>query len=143
MSPVAKVTSLLAAALFCLACDSQPAAPAASYTVRGKVNKLMDQGTNRPLAMIHHEAIDSFKDRQGKQVGMVPMEMSFTYDEAKLADVLQAGKAVEFTFEVRWSDSPPLRITSAKALPDGTALQFGDSKHGNDSADDAHQHHGH
>ena len=114
----------LSAALLCGACSSSDPGPAESYTVRGKVEKTLGAGTDRPMVSIHHEAIPRFKNREGRTVGMESMAMSFSFDEAKLGKVLADGAPVEITFEVHWEQSPPLVLKDAKALPTATKLEL-------------------
>lgn len=96
---------------------------AATYTVRGEVRSLPEEG-KPPALLVHHEAIPEFKGRDGTQMGMKAMTMSFELAPAVETKDLAVDDKVEITFEVRWQNGPPLRITSITKLPKETKLQF-------------------
>lgn len=98
--------------LFAACSSSQPAA----YTVRARVDQV--QGA---LWKLQHEAIPTFRDKDGKTVGMAAMTMGFA---APAEGTAKVGDLVEVTFEVRWGDKPPMRVTAVKTLPAGTKLQL-------------------
>jgi hypothetical protein len=102
-----------------------PALPPAdaTYTVRGKIQELPAGGGHGDL-LIHHEAIDTFRDREGKEVGMKTMVMPFTPAADLEAEGLAPGDRVRFTFEVRWSADPMMRVTHLEKLPPNDRLDF-------------------
>ncbi len=108
-----RVLALSIPLLFCFACSSSPTE---SYTVRAKVEQV--QGS---LWKLHHEAMPTFRDKDGKTVGMHAMTMGFA---APAKGAAKAGDLVEITFEVRWGQKPPMRITGLKKLPAGTKLNL-------------------
>ena len=92
------------------------------YTTRGIVRQVtVDERTQE--AFIHHEAIPDFENDRGEVEGMASMAMPFPA-EPEVLEGLEAGDRVRFTFEVRWNDGPPLRLTEIEPLPEGTRLDF-------------------
>ena len=117
------VPCLLAATL--VGCGGEPAAPPETYTTRGIVRQVgMGTPGGEGEVLIHHEAIASFRDDRGEVVGMESMAMPFTVAEPSLAEGLEAGDRIGFTFEVRWEGGPPLQLTTLEALDDGVRLDF-------------------
>lgn len=114
-----------------IACDRNPAAPAAStasaasrhYTVRGKVIAVSPAGA----VSIHHERIDDFIDSKGRTVGMGEMTMAFIPDPGVSASGIAAGEIVSAEFWVNWTNEPGQRIRLAKIekLPADTAIRLG------------------
>lgn len=93
-----------------------------TYTIRGRVERLPSGAV--PI-QIHHEAVPTLVDRQGKVVGMREMTMEFP-DVAPGVnfDGLAQGDIVEFVMEVRWDHLPVYRIAGIRELPADTALDF-------------------
>jgi hypothetical protein len=98
------------------------------YKVRGHVESVSGEGEDA-RAVIHHERIADFKDRDGKPSPMDSMAMSFSIGPGVDASALRAGANVSIEFDVRWSRGDPLLITKATPLPDGTALDLPAEKH--------------
>jgi Cu/Ag efflux protein CusF len=127
-APTPVLVLLLLGALASLACEEnkndEPLPPAdATYTVRGMIRELPPQGT-RDDVLIHHEAMEDFKDRDGDNVGMKAMVMPFTPARGLPLEELSKGDRVQFTFEVRWGGDPMMRLTHVEKLPEGTQLAF-------------------
>ncbi len=99
--------------VLCGACSSKPSE---TYTVRAKVEQV--QGS---LWKLHHEAIPTFRNQDGKAVGMEAMTMNFA---APPEGEAKAGDLVEVSFEVRWGEKPPLRIRTVKTLPTTATLKL-------------------
>lgn len=110
----------LALALTALSCKGT-ADVDAHYTVRGQV-KSFEAGH----ALIHHERIAEFKDRDGKPSAMDSMAMNFSLAPGVPQDAFKPGARLSIEFDVRWSSGDPLVITKVTPLPDDTALVLTD-----------------
>jgi len=99
-------------------------APSAVYTVRGEVTALPEKGKPQTELMIKHEAIDDFKNKDGKVVGMNSMIMDFPPEKGLDVTVLKVGDKVEVEFAVWWSQSPPWLATKITKLPADTKLEY-------------------
>jgi hypothetical protein len=108
------------------ACDR--AEPIATYRTRGQVTAKSGQGDDARVNILH-EAIPTFKDRDGKVVGMESMEMIFGYAPAVSAGSLAPGDKLAFDFEVRWSGTPPIVLTRVEKLPSDTTLTLTTTHH--------------
>jgi hypothetical protein len=86
-----------------------------TYIVRGVITSLPTPQKPASELMIRHEAIPQFVGREGKVIGMEPMEMPFTPRPGVSLDGLNVGRPVEFTLEVRWS--PPARMNLSRIVP--------------------------
>ncbi len=93
----------------------------AHYTVRGEVKKF-----EADHALIHHERIAEFKDRDGKPSAMDSMAMNFSLAPGVPEDAFKPGAKLSVEFDVRWSSGDPLVITKVTPLPDDTALVLTD-----------------
>ncbi len=113
--------ALIVTALGVVGCKDK--GPAASYSVRGQIETL-NAIDGAQQAFIHHEAIPTFVNREGKQTGMMSMAMPFAVAEGVSMIDMTPGDKVEFTFEVHWDQNPPVRITSIRALPADTELEL-------------------
>lgn len=101
----------------------EPAATPDRYEVRGVVKEVGGEGADA-RATIQHEAIPTFKDREGNATGMKAMTMAFGVDDAVDRSVLSQGAKVEFVIEVDWEKRPALMIKQARPLPPETELQL-------------------
>ncbi|MFO0834793.1 MAG: copper-binding protein [Phycisphaerales bacterium] len=125
-STIAAALMLAAAAI--PACSKSEPAPAATnvpvetYSSRGKIVALPDP--KGALLQIHHEEIPTFKAKDGRVIGMKQMIMPFPLASATALGDLKTGDAVEFTFTVDWSRTPPQEITIIKPLADASTLQI-------------------
>lgn len=98
--------------------------PDQTYTVRGEVAGLPQEGEATRQLRVHHESVPGFVGFEGEVVGMASMTMPFPLaDSVDLAGV-EVGDKVEMTFEVRWEGSPPLTVVALRELPAGTVLDF-------------------
>jgi Cu/Ag efflux protein CusF len=113
------LASACVASLISVACSQREAVE--TYRTRGQVSAHNGTGSEARVSIVH-EQIPTFKDRDGKVVGMESMEMIFGYAPAVANVSLQPGDKVAFTFDVRWSDTPPLLVTRIEKLPSDTAL---------------------
>lgn len=103
----------------------RPAAtPAASYTTRGEVVALPEKGKPSTELMVKHQAIDDFKNKDGKVVGMSAMTMEFPPEQGVDVTMLAIGDKVELEFAVWWAQSPPWLATKLTKLPADTKLEF-------------------
>ncbi|MBY0308508.1 MAG: copper-binding protein [Phycisphaerales bacterium] len=100
-------------------------APDATYTVRGEVASLPIAGDKRTDFRVHHEAIPSFKDKDGKVVGMASMTMEFPPAKGVDLSKLKIGDEVVVTFSVWWGTTPPWLALKVEKLPDDTTLDLG------------------
>ena len=103
---------LALALLLVFACSKSE--PPAEYTVRGKVVGV------GPKLDIHHEAIPTYKHRDGKVRGMASMVMSFAPNEK--TPPVAVGDLVTLTFTVHFDADPGTRIVTLEKLPAGTPL---------------------
>ena len=103
---------LALALLLVFACSKSE--PPAQYTVRGKVVGV------GPKLDIHHEAIPTYKHRDGKVKGMASMVMSFTPNDK--TPPVAVGDLVTMTFTVHFDSDPGTRIVTLEKLPPGTPL---------------------
>jgi hypothetical protein len=124
MLKLAAAAIALALALF--ACESRekpPATPAdQTYTLRAQVTGLP---TPKQALRLHHEAIPTFVDQDGKTIGMEEMEMEFPFlaPAAKL-DAIALNDKVEATMEIRWKSKPRYQLTTIRKLPQDTQLNI-------------------
>ncbi|MFT3686495.1 MAG: copper-binding protein [Phycisphaerales bacterium] len=85
-------------------------------------------GDKRTEFRVHHEAIPTFKDKDGKIVGMHSMTMEFPPAKGVDLSKLKKGDKVSVTFSVWWGTTPPWLAVKVEKLPDDTKLDFGASK---------------
>jgi len=104
-----------------------PAAPAETYRVRAQVVSFEGTGDDM-LVVLEHEAIDGFKNREGKPDRMPAMKMAFGIAPAVDRSALTAGSKQEVVFDAVWGREPMIRVTEAKRLPDETPLELGEHK---------------
>lgn len=109
---------------FAFACQSADA-PAETYQVRAQVVALEGTGEAQRV-ILQHEAIDGFKDREGKADRMPAMKMAFGVGPSVDAAALTPGSKHDITFDAVWGREPMIRVTSTKRLPDDTALTLGE-----------------
>jgi hypothetical protein len=102
--------------------SSTKGTPAATYTARGKIASLPTASSDMYL---QHEAIPTFKDKDGKVVGMGTMTMPFPLAKGVTTDGLAVGDGVEFEFSVWWQPRVSYEVTRITKLPPGTTLDFG------------------
>ena len=107
---------------FAFACQgSAPAAPAETYQVRAQVVALEGTGEAQRV-VLEHEAIDAFKNREGKAERMPAMKMAFGVGPGVDAAAFTPGSKHDITFDAVWGREPMIRVTTAKRLPDDTVL---------------------
>lgn len=97
------------------------APPDQTYVVRGIVKRV---DRSRQEIVIQHEAIPTFVNASGKQVGMAAMAMPFALGPNAAAATIAEGDEVEFTFEVRWQSEPMSLVTQLTKLPPDTQLDL-------------------
>jgi hypothetical protein len=95
-----------------------------TYTVRGQVTQLPDPAHPGSGLYLSHEAVDSFVDRDGKNVGMDPMNMPFPVAKGVSLAGIVPSDVVEFDLHVDWQAETPVEITRIRKLPPGTQLNF-------------------
>jgi len=100
----------------------------ATYTVKGEITMLPVDGDKRTELKVHHEAIPTFKDKEGKVVGMSAMTMSFPPAKGVDLSKLKKGDKVSLTFSVWWGNTPGYLTTKVEKLSDDTKLDFGATK---------------
>jgi Cu/Ag efflux protein CusF len=114
------LAALLVAGAGCLGTQSR----LATYQVRGRVQRLPDPKAAARDLWLAHEAIDTWRNREGKVVGMDPMTMPFTVEDAVSLDGIAVGDVVEFHLSVDWDAPEPVLITHVEKLPPDTELVF-------------------
>ncbi len=102
--------------------------PDQTYTVRGEVTMLPVEGDKRTELKVHHEAIPTFKNKDGKVVGMSAMTMEFPPAKGVDLSKLKKGDKVSMTFSVWWGNSPAWLAVKVEKLPEDTKLDFGAPK---------------
>ena len=112
--------ALACGALLALGCGASEEATT-SYHTRGLIQDISGSGPDLRVT-IHHEAVPSFKDRDGKASPMSSMSMIFGLADAIQPSALSVGQKLELDFDVRFSKTPPLLISRLKQLPADTAL---------------------
>ena len=112
---------VLATLLFGSSCESKASGPVERYLARGQITG-MPAGTASKEIEIHHEAIPTFRNQQGKVTGMHSMPMPFEVTTATPLTGFAVGDKVSVSFEVRWDARSPLRVTALEKLPADTAL---------------------
>jgi Cu/Ag efflux protein CusF len=102
---------LVFAAAILAACSSspEPGGPVQSYDVHGVVAQL-PAGPGKEF-MIQHDPIPDFVNAEGDTVGMNAMTMGFPPAEDLDLSGFTVGDSIRFTFEVRWGQPGPLRLT--------------------------------
>jgi hypothetical protein len=95
-----------------------------TYTTRGQVTQLPDPANPGSGLYLSHEAIDNFVDRDGKTVGMDPMNMPFPVAEGVSLAGIAPADLVEFDLYVDWQADTPVAITRIRKLPPDTKLVF-------------------
>jgi hypothetical protein len=98
-----------------------PDEPADSYSVRVEVIEIAGSGDSK-RAILSHEAIEAFKNREGAPERMPPMKMAFGLAPGVDEDALTPGSKHAIEFDVVWGREPTIRVTAAKPLPADTAL---------------------
>ena len=88
--------------------DSYP-----SYDVRGVVVKVLP---SQNALMLLHEAMEDFKDQNGRVVGMMSMAMTFQVRSDVNVETLKVADKVRAHFVVRWNKNPRLVITKLEKL---------------------------
>lgn len=142
---VAKPTlmvGLLSLTALLLACDRGPSTPTTPsnqsprqtpaenaqtpdvYVVRGVVKKLPAADDPRSAFAVHHEAIPTFKGKDGSVVGMHEMTMEFPLGPGVTTDGLAIGQSISLTFEVLTGPSMKYYVTKIEPLPEGTKLEL-------------------
>ena len=118
---------MIAMVVFVASCSREPSLPPPDqvYTVRGMIAGLPSPDRPASELTIRHEPIPNFVNREGKIVGMDSMEMPFTPARGVFLKGLAVGDPVEFTFEVRWKQSPFSQLTRISKLPVGTTIELG------------------
>ena len=104
---------LFLGAVVLAACTSKSAP---SYTVRAKVEKLEHVETPTGLLHLNHEPLPTFRDREGKVVGMGQMTMPFGYAPGVAVGDLVVGDLVEITFDVNWGRQPTMRVNKLRKV---------------------------
>jgi Cu/Ag efflux protein CusF len=98
--------------------------PDAVYVVRGEVVELPDPKDPSREFRVKHEAIDDFKQSDGKVIGMGSMEMYFPLkDDSLIADV-KVGDKLELTFEDYYKPRRKYFVSKIVKLPPDTKLEF-------------------
>jgi Cu/Ag efflux protein CusF len=95
----------------------------AHYSVRGEVKSAEGSGADA-RALIHHEQISNFKDRDGNPSKMASMSMNFALGPGVAVADFKPGAKIAIDFDVHWSSGSPLVITRVTPLPDSTPLKL-------------------
>jgi hypothetical protein len=117
--------ALVALAWAAAACKGSEPAPAEKYEVRAQVVAVEGTGDDARV-ILEHEAIDGFKNREGKPERMPAMKMAFGIAPSVDAGDLIPGSKQAVVFDAVWGREPMIRVLEAKRLPDDTALTLGE-----------------
>jgi Cu/Ag efflux protein CusF len=101
------------------------AAPVETYTTRGRVEGVSNRPGAETLLQIHHEEIPTFKNREGRVIGMKEMVMDFPIAKGVSVEGLSVGTLVEVEFAVDWSKVPYHVATRLTRLPADTPMRLG------------------
>ena len=118
---MAGLLTLVFAPMLALGCDEKRTPE--EYTVRGRITA-MPAGEQSEELDIHHEAIPTYKHRDGQVRGMDAMVMTFAPASGTSLQGLAVGDPVQMTFEVRWDEHPALVIRQIQELQPDTQLGF-------------------
>jgi Cu/Ag efflux protein CusF len=125
-----KVALPLAFALVLAGCGPRAQSPEPSHGERIAVRASVTQlpGTDN-LLYLHHEAIDRFRDEDGKIVGMDSMTMPFPIAKGLSLQGIEAGDKVTATLQIDWKAVPGVQVVAIEELPVGAPpLVFGEAK---------------
>ena len=95
----------------------------ATYAVRGVVKLLPARAGG--MLTIQHEAIPTFTNIEGKQVGMMAMTMPFAVAADVSLEGLRPNDKIAFTYEIRFHGEPRNLVTRIAKLPTNTELKLG------------------
>ena len=95
-----------------------------TYKVRAQVTQLPDPANPGSGLYLQHEAVDDFVDREGKTVGMDPMNMPFPVAAGVSLEGIAPADYVEIDLHVDWQADSPVAITRIRKLPPDTRLVF-------------------
>jgi len=94
-----------------------------NYVVRAELAQ--PPGSTGPHTLfLHHEAIDDWVSRDGKQDGMDSMAMPFPVAANVPISSLKADDKVEVILHVDWDADRPVEITGLRMLDPGLRLTF-------------------
>jgi len=96
----------------------------ATYSTRAQVVSLDGSGDNVRVTL-EHEAIEAFKNREGKAQRMPAMKMAFGLAPTVDTTALTPGSKHEVKFDVVWGREPTIRVLEATPLPLDTELTLG------------------
>jgi len=103
-----------------------PAAKANRYTVQGIVRSAPSANAAGKTITILHQAIPTFKNRDGEETGMMAMAMPFQMAPEVGEMALAVGDKIEFTFDVDFDAQNPTTIVKITKLPADTEIRFGE-----------------
>jgi Cu/Ag efflux protein CusF len=116
---------MIAAVVALPACSHRQPPPDQVYTVRGVITGLPVADKPASELTIRHEAIPTFRDREGNVIGMASMEMPFSPARGVSLKELKVGDPVEFTLEIRQKPTWSAQVSEVHKLPPDARLEFG------------------
>lgn len=119
--PMSPRSAWLGCWMLALCACSRPPDKVEHYQTRGIV-KAVDGSGEDARAAIHHERIESFKDRDGKASPMDSMTMNFAFAPNVSSRSLRPDDKLLVEFDVHWSSGAPLVITRFEKLAPSTEL---------------------
>ncbi len=108
--------------------DPPARTPDATYVTRAIIDALPIPGDPKTELRAHHEAVDDFKDRTGKIVGMGAMIMDFPPAKGVSLAGLKVGDKVTMTWSVWWDSTPAWLAVKLEKLPPDTKIEFRKAK---------------
>jgi hypothetical protein len=107
--------------------EAAPAAPtdtADVYEVRGQLVELPDPEDPLSSFIVHHEAIDDFRNMEGEIQGMDSMTMPFPLADDVSLEGVSVGDRVVMDLVVDWEADPVIQVTRVEKLDADTELDF-------------------
>jgi Cu/Ag efflux protein CusF len=125
---VAAVPAPIVAAVVATDAGGNEALPvrANRYTVQGIVRSAPAANKAGKTITILHQAIPTFKNRDGEETGMMSMAMPFQVAAEAGELPLSVGDKVEFTFDVDWDAQNPTTIVKITKLSADAEIRFGE-----------------
>ncbi len=123
--PGAARTVLVLSLMFCLlsGCSEAEKPAGETYRVRGVIVSLPAAGNPVSELRIHHEAIPTFINKDGRMEGMGAMTMPFTPATGVSLDGLEVGDKVVFTLRMNFATNRS-EVAEFSELSQDTELNF-------------------
>lgn len=104
--------------------QAAPTDTAIVYEVRGQLVELPDPEDPLSSFIVHHEAIDNFRNMEGEIQGMDSMTMPFPLADDISLEGVSVGDRVVMDLVVDWEADPVIQVTRVEKLAPDTELDF-------------------